>query len=84
MHAHRPSRCLSSAFGVAASVSTASCRPRLAVDALPDARFVGFAQNFNDFEIASGRMALAKSAQREHARLRVPHGGRPDRSGPDI
>ena len=32
-----------------------------AVDALPDARFVGCAQNFNDFEIAAGRMALAKS-----------------------
>ncbi len=32
-----------------------------AVDALPDARFVGFAQQFNDFEIASGRLALAKS-----------------------
>lgn len=33
----------------------------LAVDALPDSRFVGFAQQFNDFEIASGRLALAKS-----------------------
>jgi putative membrane protein len=32
-----------------------------AVNALPDARFVGFAQEFNDFEIASGRLALAKS-----------------------
>jgi putative membrane protein len=32
-----------------------------AVDALPDARFVGFAQTVNDFEIASGRMALVKS-----------------------
>lgn len=34
----------------------------LAVDALPDSRFVGFAQNVNDFEIASARLALAKSA----------------------
>jgi putative membrane protein len=33
-----------------------------AVDALPDARFVGFAQAVNDFEIGSGRLALAKSA----------------------
>lgn len=32
-----------------------------AVDALPDARFVGFAQSVNDFEIAAGRLALAKS-----------------------
>lgn len=34
----------------------------LAVDALPDARFVGFSQAVNEFEIASGRMALAKSS----------------------
>ena len=34
----------------------------LAVDALPDARFVGFAQAVNDFEIASGNLALARSA----------------------
>ena len=33
-----------------------------AVDALPDARFVGFAQAVNDFEIRSGQLALAKSA----------------------
>jgi putative membrane protein len=33
-----------------------------AVDALPDARFVGFAQAVNDFEIASGNMAMARSA----------------------
>ena len=33
-----------------------------AVDALPDSRFVGYAQQLNDFEIASGRLALAKSA----------------------
>lgn len=32
-----------------------------AVDALPDARFVGFAQAVNDFEINSGRLALARS-----------------------
>jgi putative membrane protein len=33
-----------------------------AVDALPDARFVGFAQAVNDFEIGSGQMALQRSA----------------------
>jgi len=33
-----------------------------AVDALPDARFVGFAQAVNDFEIASGNLAMARSA----------------------
>jgi len=32
-----------------------------AVDALPDARFVGFAQAVNDFGIASGNLALARS-----------------------
>jgi putative membrane protein len=32
-----------------------------AVDALPDARFVGFAQAVNDFEIQSGQLALARS-----------------------
>ena len=32
-----------------------------AQDALPDARFVGFAQAINDFEIASGNLALARS-----------------------
>jgi putative membrane protein len=33
-----------------------------AVDALPDARFVGFAQAVNEFNIASGQLALARSA----------------------
>ena len=33
-----------------------------AVDALPDARFVGFAQAVNDFGIGSGNLALARSA----------------------
>jgi putative membrane protein len=33
----------------------------LAVDALPDARFVGFVQEGNDFEINSSRLALQKS-----------------------
>ena len=30
-----------------------------AVDALPDARFVGFAQAMNDLEVGSARLALA-------------------------
>src|SRR5215510_8398905 len=33
-----------------------------AVEALPDARFVGFAETVNDFEIKSGQMALSKSS----------------------
>lgn len=32
-----------------------------AQDALPDARFVGFAQAVNDFEIGSGNMAMQRS-----------------------
>lgn len=34
---------------------------------LPDARFVGFAETVNDFEIKSGQLALAKSSN-EHVR----------------
>lgn len=34
----------------------------LAVDALPDARFVGFCEAVNEFDIASGQLALARSA----------------------
>ena len=33
-----------------------------AVDALPDAKFVGFAETVNDFEIKSGQLALSKSS----------------------
>lgn len=33
-----------------------------AQDALPDARFVGFAQAVNDFDLASGNLAMARSA----------------------
>ncbi|CAN5148647.1 hypothetical protein BH10PSE6_BH10PSE6_12910 [soil metagenome] len=49
-------------LGFAAAVPVLGSRAALAVDALPDARFVGYAQQINDFGIASGRMALAKSA----------------------
>ncbi len=34
-----------------------------AVDALPDAKFVGFAETVSDFEIKSGQLALAKVFQ---------------------
>ena len=37
-------------------------RAAFAVDALPDARFVGFAETVNDFEIQSGQLALTKSS----------------------
>ncbi len=47
-------------LGIAALPAVHATRA-FAVDALPDSRFVGFAQQFNDFEIASGRLALAKS-----------------------
>ena len=33
-----------------------------AVDALPDARFVGFAETVNDFQLKSGQLALSKSS----------------------
>jgi putative membrane protein len=45
----------------AAYLSTVFATSAQAVDALPAARFVGWAQTFNDYEIAAGRMALAKS-----------------------
>ncbi|MBV8393761.1 MAG: DUF4142 domain-containing protein [Alphaproteobacteria bacterium] len=48
-------------LGAMALVPVAHARPSFALDALPDARFVGFAQQVNDFEIASGRLALSKS-----------------------
>ena len=49
-------------LGFAAAVPVLGGRAAFAVDALPDARFVGYAQQVNDFEVAAGRMALAKSA----------------------
>ena len=45
----------------AAYLSTLFVSSAQVVDALPGARFVGWAQAFNDYEIAAGRMALAKS-----------------------
>lgn len=45
----------------AAYASTVFVSSAHAVDALPDARFVGWAQAVNDFEVASGNLALSKS-----------------------
>jgi putative membrane protein len=42
-------------------VPTMFVLPAFAQDALPDARFVGFAQAVNDFDLASGNLALARS-----------------------
>jgi putative membrane protein len=39
-----------------------STRAAFAVEALPDTHFVGYAQHINDFEIAGGRLALARSS----------------------
>lgn len=44
-----------------AAVPAAYASRAFAVDALPDARFVGYAQAHNDFEIASAKLALSKS-----------------------
>lgn len=45
----------------AACISTVPVSTARAVDALPDSRFVGWAQTFNDYEIAAGRIALTRS-----------------------
>jgi len=47
---------------VTAAASALPASLAQAQDALPDARFVGFAQAVNDFEIASGNLALGRSA----------------------
>ena len=50
-------------YGAAAVLTLVDITPvALAVDALPDAFFVGFMQQANDFQIDSGRLALQKSA----------------------
>lgn len=49
-------------FAASFVVPTVAVLPALAQDALPDSRFVGFAQAVNDFDLASGRMALERSA----------------------
>jgi putative membrane protein len=50
------------ALGAAAILAIGTSHIALAVDALPDARFVGFVQEANDFELGSSNMALQKSA----------------------
>src|ERR1700743_1895549 len=49
-------------LGAVALAPAIYVRPSFALDALPDSRFVGFAQQVNAFEIASGQLALTKSA----------------------
>jgi len=49
-------------FAVPTAATLAYSPWALAVDALPDARFVGFCQAVNEFDIASGQLALARSA----------------------
>jgi putative membrane protein len=49
-------------FIAALSAASVGCAATArAVDALPDARFVGFAQAVNDFGVGSGNLALARS-----------------------
>lgn len=48
-------------LGGLCSVPLLSAGRAFAVDALPDARFVGFSQAVNEFEIKSGQLALARS-----------------------
>ncbi len=49
-------------LGTVALLAIAVTAPALSVDALPDARFVGFMQEANDFEVGSSKMALDRSA----------------------
>jgi putative membrane protein len=48
-------------YGAAAVLVIGTTPVALAVDVLPDAYFVGFVQQANDFQIDSGRLALQKS-----------------------
>ena len=45
-----------------AAMSSAPAPAAMAMNALPDAQFVGFAQTVNDFEVQSGQLALSKSS----------------------
>lgn len=49
-------------FAVAVVASMTPFAPASAVDALPDARFVGFAQSLNDFQIKAGQLAMQRSS----------------------
>jgi len=48
-------------LGAIAALPAAYAMPALALDAMPDSRFVGYTQQVNDFEIASANLALARS-----------------------
>jgi putative membrane protein len=51
------------AFMATVAVASLSFVPLAqAVDALPDSRFVGFAETVNDFEMKSGQLALSKTS----------------------
>ncbi len=51
------------AFMATVAVASLSFVPfAQAVDALPDARFVGFAETVNDFQMKSGQLALSKTS----------------------
>ncbi|HTR84604.1 MAG TPA: DUF4142 domain-containing protein [Reyranella sp.] len=58
----RRSFVLGALFGAAAGLPLVRALPALAAETLPDSRFVGYAQQINDFEIGSGQLALRKSA----------------------
>jgi putative membrane protein len=47
--------------GALAGLPLVGALPALANESLPDSRFVGYAQQINDFEIGSGQLALSKS-----------------------
>ena len=49
-------------LGAVAILAVGTTHIALAVDALPDARFVGFVQEANDFEIGSSNLALQRSS----------------------
>jgi putative membrane protein len=49
-------------LGAIAIASVSHIAPVHAVDALPDTRFVGFAETVNDFVTKSGQLALSKSS----------------------
>ncbi len=67
-HHHESDRAQTFSVRSAAAPTTLAART-WAQDALPDARFVGFAQAVNDFELASGNSGVGTVGEREHSRL---------------
>jgi putative membrane protein len=65
-------------YGVAVVLAIGIAPAALAVDALPDAYFVGFVQQSNDFQLDSGRLALQRSASdpiRDYAKRMIAERG---------